>query len=87
LLDILILFSLSRGDKESGVMDMKTVNKEAGNFITSDLLNTKATITNGTTTGTSLDSQDAIHECSGDDPVSCKDGICAVTWKPIRHAA
>lgn len=66
---------------------MKRVKKEAGNFISSDLLNAKATITSRTATGSSLDSQGAIHEPSGDQPVSCKDGICAVTWKPIRHAA
>ena len=66
---------------------MKRVNNEAANFISSDLLNAKATITNGTAISNGLNTQDAIGEAVGDQPVSCKDGICAVTWKPIRHAA
>ncbi|PWU00492.1 MAG: hypothetical protein C5B53_03970 [Candidatus Melainabacteria bacterium] len=65
---------------------MKSVNKKAGKSA-KDLLNGKATITNGRGAGNSLDPQNAVLESSANEPNSCPDGMCPVTWKPRRQAA
>jgi hypothetical protein len=66
---------------------MKSVNKKAGKLLGNDPLNAKATITNGTAQGSSLDHRGTVLESSGNEPISCPDGMCPVTWKPRRHAA